>query len=354
MHISAHLPLRCCILGATGFIGGQIARAAIDQGWRVRAIRRRPDAVGAIGDLPVEWVTGDVMDTASLVSAMRDCPLVFHAAGHYPQRSCDVWQTVRHGVIGMRQVLAAATAAGVKRLIYTSALTTIGRPAEPDRLADESDLYVPGSVPNAYYEAKWAMEMEAMRAFGQGLPVVIVNPTTTFGPGDVKPTSGMALLMVARGLIPGYVAGAINVVDGRDVAVGHIAAARHGRPGRRYILGGQNLTLEEVVTTMARAAGVRAPRVRFPSWSVKALGHAGCILGITGGAVLQGIDQFRPLDTSYARSELKLGEPIPFERTCRDTLDWFRRHGYLKGDQPAAASPAQAGATGHDQDEDQA
>jgi dihydroflavonol-4-reductase len=346
MHSSAHLPLRCCIIGATGFIGGQVARAAIDQGWRVRAVRRRPDAVGAIGDLPVEWVTGDLMDRASLVSAMRDCPLVFHVAGHYPQRSCDIWQAVQHGVIGMRHVLTAAPIAGIKRLIYTSALTTIGPPGEPGRLANESDPYIPGSVPNAYFESKWAMEMEAMRAFGRGVPVVIVNPTTTFGPGDVKPTSGKALLMLAKGLIPGYIAGTINVVDSRDVATGHIAAAQHGRPGRRYILGGHNLTFEEMLATMASAAGRRTPRVRLPGWSAKVLGQAGCLLGVTGSAVLQAIDQFQPLDTSHARSELKLGEPIPFEQTCLDTLAWFRQHGYLKGNQPAATSPAQPGADG--------
>ena len=160
MSQSVPVSLRCCILGATGFIGGQIARAALARGWQVRGLRRRPDATGAIGDLDVEWVSGDLIDPASLVAAMRDCPLVFHAAGYYPHRARNVWETVRHGVTGMRNVLTAAATAGVKRLVYTSALTTVGPPADPSRLADERDLYLPGSVPLPYFEAKWAMEME--------------------------------------------------------------------------------------------------------------------------------------------------------------------------------------------------
>ena len=234
--------IRCCVLGATGFIGGQIARAAVARGWQVRGLRRRPHATGAVGDLEVEWVSGDLADPASLVAAMRGCPLVFHAAAYYPHRARDVWDTVRHGVTGMRNVLAAASAAGVKRLVYTSALTTVGPPSDPRQLAGERDLYTPGSVPLPYFEVKWAMEMEAARATAQGLPVVTLLPTAVFGPGDVKPTTGVILLMVARGQLPVTVEGTINVVDGRDVAAGHVAAAERGRPGRRYILGGHNLT----------------------------------------------------------------------------------------------------------------
>ena len=133
--------IRCCILGATGFIGGQIARAALAQGWQVRGLRRRPQTTGAIGDLEIEWVSGDLADLASLVTAMRGCPLLFHAAGYYPHRARDISETVRHGVTGMRNVLAAAATAGVKRLVYTSALTTVGPPSElgegAGRLASE-------------------------------------------------------------------------------------------------------------------------------------------------------------------------------------------------------------------------
>ena len=331
--------IRCCILGATGFIGGQIARAALAQGWQVRGLRRRPQATGAIGDLEIEWVSGDLADLASLVTAMRGCPLLFHAAGYYPHRARDISETVRHGVTGMRNVLAAAATAGVKRLVYTSALTTVGPPSEqrPERadeqisLAGEDDLYTPGSVPLPYFEVKWAMEMEALRATIQGLPVVVVLPTLVLGPGDAKPTTGKILLMAAKGRIPGYLEGAINVVDVRDVAAGHIAAARQGKPGRRYILGGHNLTFREMQTVIAEAAVRKPPRSKLPSWLVRAVAEAGSFLGIPGTHHLRAIHRWQPLDTTRAREELGLPEPIPFEQTCRDALDWFREHGHLKG-----------------------
>ncbi|HEY72756.1 MAG TPA: NAD-dependent epimerase/dehydratase family protein [Thermoflexia bacterium] len=332
--------IRCCVLGATGFIGGQIARAALAQGWQVRGLRRRPDAVGAIGvigDLEIEWVSGDATDLASLVTAMRGCPLVFHAAGYYPHRARDVQETVRHGVLQMRNVLKAASAAGVKRLVYTSALTTVGPPTEPGRLAGEKDAYTPGSIPLPYFEVKWAMEMEAVRATMQGLPVVILLPSVVFGPGDVKPTTGKIMLMAAKGRIPGYIQGEINVVDVRDVAAGHIAAARRGKPGRRYILGGHNLPIREVQTIIAKAAGRKPPRATLPLWLTRAIAETGSWLGIPGTHHLRAIRHWQPLDTARAREELGLPAPIPFEQTCRDALDWFRERDYLKGapdDQP--------------------
>jgi dihydroflavonol-4-reductase len=330
--------IHCCILGATGFIGGQIARAAVAQGWHVRGLRRRLQATGDVGGLDIEWVSGDLADPASLVAAMRGCPLVFHAAGYYPQRARDIWETMRHGVTGMRNVLTAAATARVKRIIYTSALTTVGHSADPARLASEHDLYVPGSVREPYFEVKWVMEMEALRVTAQGLPVTIVLPTVVIGPGDVKPTTGALLLMVARGRVPGYVEGSINVVDGRDVAAGHIAAAEKGKSGRRYILGGHNMTFQEMLSTMAQAAGRRPPRARLSPGLVRAIAKVAGSLGIPGTHHLRAIQQWQPLDMTRAREELGLSDPIPFEQTCRDALAWFHEHGYIKHG-PVAPQP---------------
>lgn len=331
--------IRCCILGATGFIGGQIARAAVAQGWQVRGLRRRPEAVGAIGDLEIEWVSGDLADPASLVAAMRGCPLVFHAAGYYPQRARNVWETMRYGVTTMRNVLAAAATAGVKRVVYTSALTTVGPSADSARLANEQDLYTPGSIQEPYFEVKWMMEMEALRATVQGLPVVVVLPTLVLGPGDVKPTTGVLLLMAARGRIPGYVEGAINVVDVRDVAAGHIAAAARGKPGQRYILGGHNVTFQEMLAVMAQVAGRKPPRARLSPRLVQAVAQAGGPLRISGIHHLRALHLWQPLDTTRARQELGLAAPIPFEQTCYDALAWFHEHGYIKKG-PVALQPA--------------
>jgi dihydroflavonol-4-reductase len=347
--------IRCCVLGASGFIGGQIARAALAEGLQVRAVRRRPNAAGAISDLDVEWVIGDLSDPASLVTAMRGCPVVFHAAGYYPRHARDIHETMRHGVTGMRNAIAAAAAADVKRLIYTSALTTIGPPSDPNQLAAENDLYTPGSVPNPYFEVKWAMEMEAMRATAQGFPVIIVLPTAAFGPGDVKPTTSSLLLKVAQARVPGYVDGMINVVDGRDVAIGHIAAARRGKPGKRYILGGHNLPIKEVLAIAARAAGRKPPRVKFSPRIVRFVAQVGGRLRrIPGIYHLLAIDYWQSLNTAQSREELELPEPIPFEQTCYDTLVWFYERGDLKrrpvpvAQQAAESSepqPAQDGTT---------
>jgi len=328
--------IHCCVLGATGFIGGQIARAAVDRGWLVHGLRRRPNAVGAVGDLDIEWTHGDLTDPASLVTAMRSCPLVFHAAGYYPQGTWDTQRAVRHGVTGMRNVLQAATIAGVKRLVYTSSLVTVGPSSDLSRLADERDLYVPGSVALPYFEVKWAMEMEAMRATAQGLPIVVVLPTAVFGPGDVKPTTGDLLLKVAWGRLPGYVEGQINVVDGRDVAAGHIAAAERGEPGRRYLLGAHNLTFREVLTMAAETADRNPPRFKWPVWLLRAAAGIGSWIGVAGVSRLRALRHWQHLDTSRAREELGLPDPIPFEQTCRDALHWFRQHDYL---QDEAAEP---------------
>jgi len=341
----AGVQMRCCVLGATGFIGGQIAREAVSRGWRVRGMRRRPDAVGAIGDLPIEWVTGDLADPTSLVAAMRGCPLVFHAAGYYPQRSRNVQETVRHGVLGMRNALAAASIAEVRRLVYTSSLTTVGHPAEPGRLANEDDLYVPGSLCNAYFEVKWAMEAEAMSAAAytaaQRVPVVVVIPAIVFGPGDVKPATGALLVRVARRQLPFSAQATLNVVDVRDVAAGHWQAAERGRPGRRYILGGHNLTLDDALNTMAETAGVRAPRAHAPTWAVAALGRFGGMVGLEGSHHLAALDHFQALDDARSREELRLKPPRPFDETCRDAVAWFREHGYLPASAPSPSLPRQ-------------
>ncbi|MCX7681966.1 MAG: NAD(P)H-binding protein [Anaerolineae bacterium] len=318
-----HTPLRCCVLGATGFIGGQIARAAVAQGWQVRGVRRQPAAVGAVGDLALEWVTGDLNDPASLVTAMRGCPLVFHAAGYDPNPTLESREAVRYGVTTMRNVLTAAAMAGVKRVIYTSSFTTIGPSPDPLRLASEQDFYVPGSVPFPYFEVKWAMEMEAVRATVYGLPVVIVVPGFVLGPGDVKPTSGKLLLMIAQGKLRGYLEGEVNVVDVRDVATGALAAARRGTPGHRYILGGHNLTLRELHNVIAGLIGRKPPTSRQ---SLTLSGKE----DIPGSHRLQAIRYWRYLDTAQARTELGLSEPLPLEQTCQDALAWFRERGILK------------------------
>jgi dihydroflavonol-4-reductase len=322
--------MKALVLGGTGFIGGQIVRAAVEAGYQVRALRRRR-TVGALADLAqhVDWVLGDLDDIDSIVAAANGCKVLFHAAAHYPQSSRDIAGEVAYAEAQMGRVLEAARRAKVERLIYTSSLTTVGAPSQAGRLADERDFYTPGSSHSAYYEAKFAMEQMALRAAADGLPVVILMPSAVFGPGDVKPTTGQLLLEVAKGRVPVYLNATINVVDGRDVAVAHLAAVEKGRVGQRYIIGAHNLTLHQGLTAAARAAGVAPPRLGLPRWLIEALVRLSDALpGIELPENGRTLRFWQPLSTLKAQRELGL-VVRPFEQTAFDTVAWFRQHGYL-------------------------
>jgi dihydroflavonol-4-reductase len=325
------------VLGATGFIGGQIVRALAERGYTVRALRRSKSSTLALAGLPVEFVSGDLRDRPALLAAMRGVEAVFHAAGYYPHNSLAPRRALRQAVAGMRHVLECARAASVGRVIYTSSLSTIGPPAVGRALADERDCYLPGSVADPYFEAKWAMESEIYRAAVAGQQVVTLCPTVVFGPGDVKPTSGTILLALARGLLPAYVEGRINIADGRDVADAHVVALERGRPGERYILGGHNTTTGAALTLAARLANVPAPRVRLPADLALLAGKLGEVaaLALPGRPFLpfsEAIEMIRHgqhYDCAKAQRELGLASR-PIEATLRDSLAWFREHGYLK------------------------
>jgi dihydroflavonol-4-reductase len=315
----------CLVIGATGFIGGQIARAAAERGWQVRALRRRPGAVGAIGDVAVEWRSSDLADGASLTAAMAGCDVVFHAAGAYPHGTRRLAQEVKAAESQMRTVLDAFAAAGAGRLVYTSSFTTIGPPGEPGRLADERDPYAPGSAQEAYHEAKWAMEVAALES---GLPVVALCPTAVFGPGDVHLSVSQILLLAAKGRIPVYVDAVFNIVDSRDVALAHLAAATQGRPGERYLIGGHNVTLLDGLALTARLAHAAPPRFRLSPRVLDAVIAVGQALPIRGLGHLRTMRLWQPFNNTKAVRELGLA-PRPLEQTIGDALAWFKTMGYL-------------------------
>lgn len=322
--------MKVCVLGATGFIGGHIARKSVAAGWQVRALRRDPRKTGNIPDLDIGWQEGNLADRASLVAAMDGCDVVFHASAYYPTGAGDVARQVRYAVREIRNVLAAARTAGVGRVVYTSSLTTIGPPGEPGRLADERDLYRPGTVAgSAYYEAKYAMEREALQA-SDSVPVVVLNPSACFGPGDVKPSTGGILIMAARGRALGYIDAVTNFVDVRTVAQAHLAAAQIGQPGARYLVGGRNMTVRAALAVVARVAHVRPPMFRIPNAALAALVAVARWAPQLGLPVnhLQAIPHWQALSCEKANREFGLEHP-PFEVTVKDALDWFRAHGRL-------------------------
>ena len=325
----------CLILGATGFIGGQIARAAVARGWRVTGVRRRADATGAIGDLPIAWAQGDLDDAAGLQELMQGGPasptghppsVIFHSASAYPHNPRTRVRDTAAALRQMRNVLAATRAAGVARLIYTSSYTTIGLPAAPDQLSDEDDFYVPGSTDDPYYEAKWAMEAEALQAARLGLPVVVLCPTAVFGPGDVHMAVSGPLLLAAQGRLPVYFDAALNVIDVRDVAASHVAAGEGGQIGARYILGGHNVTLYAALAEMAHVAGVRPPRIKIGARLLRLVATAGQLAPGGQASFLKTIPLWRPVSNAKASRDLGL-TPRPLHETIADTFTWLRTRG---------------------------
>ena len=322
------------ILGSTGCIGNNVTRACLAAGWSVRAFRRATSQTWMLDGLDVEHVIGDLADPASLADAMRDCDAVFHAAAYYPRHSLDLNGSLRDAVLGMRNVLDAAAQAKVGRLIFTSTLTTLGPPSEPGRLADERDFYLPGSTGSAYFESKWAMEAEAWRAIAIGLPLIIVNPTAVFGPWDVGPTTGEILVKLANGRFPVWVDLETNVVDARDVGIGQVLAAEHGRVGQRYILGGENISVRQALTIAACEAGASPPKWRASLGAISALVKAGEVLGrlpLIRPLPLEHLKtmrEWRALDCSKAQQDLGFTHR-PFLETIRDPLAWFEEYQYL-------------------------
>jgi dihydroflavonol-4-reductase len=328
-------PTTCLILGATGFIGGQIARAAIARGWQVSGVRRSPDAVGDLAGLPLRWLQADLNDPTSLRIALRDwlsstahrpSSVLFHCAGAYPHNAKTMASDVEAARRQMRNVLDIAAEAGVGRLVYTSSFTTIGAPAGSGCLADERDFYIPGSANDPYYEAKWAMEVEALAAARAGLPAVVLCPVAVFGPGDVHMAVSQPLLMAAKGRMPFYLDASFSVVDVRDVAGAHLAAAERGRIGERYILSAHNLTLQEGLTEIARVAGAQPPRFRIGGRLLDAVIAAGGLVPGSNVGYLRTMRLWRPVSNAKAVAELGLSTR-PFAETIADALAWFRARG---------------------------
>jgi dihydroflavonol-4-reductase len=264
-----------------------------------------------------------------LQQAMHGCDVVYHAAGYYTTDQHAMRPAMRQAAREIRAVIDIAKQAEVRRLIYTSSLSTVGAPpAVEHHLADERDLYLPGSAPSAYFEAKWLMETEARLAAQDGLEVIILIPSAVFGPEDIKPTTSELLLHIARRRIPFGIDVNTNFVDGRDVAQAHIAAAAQGESGRRYLICGHNLNVAAMISEASRIAGVKAPKPVISHRSAIRLINTARILHLPVPDLMFGIEHFRALNGALGWQTFGF-TPRPFDETVRDTLDWFRKHNYL-------------------------
>ena len=327
--------MKCFVTGATGFLGSHVARHLLARGAGLRLLVRATSRTDNIDDLAAERVVGDLRDLESLKRGMAGCEFVFHVAADY-----RLW--ARHGqelydsnVEGTRNVLQAARDTGVRRVIYTSSVATMGF-GNNGRLTDERTPVSLSNMIGDYKRSKFMAERLAIEAGEAGQNVVIVNPTTPIGERDIKPTpTGRIVVDFLRRKFPAYVDTGLNLVDVADCAAGHLLAMERAVPGERYILGGENLTLKQILDKLGAITGLPSPRVKLPY----AMAYAtGMVDTLVSGAIMKReprvtLDSVRmgrkKMFVSSAKAERELGwNPRPVDDALRRAVEWFQAHGY--------------------------
>jgi dihydroflavonol-4-reductase len=324
------------VTGATGFVGSAVARALLARGRRVRVLARPNSDRRNLAGLAVEIAEGAMEDPCSLARAVAGCRYVYHVAADYRIWVPDPAPMFRANVDGTRDLLTAALEAGAERVVYTSSVATLG--LVPGGSATEETPSSLDDMIGPYKRSKFAAEQVARGlARERELPVVIVNPSTPVGPGDIKPTpTGRLIVEAARGQMPAFVDTGLNIVHVDDVAEGHLAAAENGRIGERYILGGENMALAEILAEVAQAVGRRPPWLRVPHSVLFPVA-----IGAELAARATGRDPFVTLDGvrmsrkkmyfSSEKASRELGyRSRPAREAIADAVGWFRDNGYLQ------------------------
>src|SRR5437868_4475609 len=324
------------VTGATGFVGSAVARALLARGHRVRVLARPRSDRRNLAGLAVEIAEGAMEDPRSLARALAGCRYVYHVAADYRIWVPDPAPMFRANVEGTRDLLTAALEAGTERVVYTSSVASLGLVA-----GGSADEETPSSIDDMigpYKRSKFAAE-EMVRELvrGRGLPVVIVNPSTPVGPGDIKPTpTGRLIVEAARGQMPAFVDTGLNIVHVDDVAEGHLAAAEKGRIGERYILGGENMSLAEILAAVSQAVGRHPPRLRIPHAALFPVAFgaelAARVTGREPFVTLDGVRMSRKkMYFSSAKASRELGyTPRAARQAIADAVGWFEANGYLK------------------------
>ncbi len=328
------------VTGAAGFIGGCLASLLVEQGWTVRALTRREiagaprSALEEVTQDALEWVVGDVRSLDRTMEIMEGCDAVFHVAADYRLWARNPEEIYESNVGGTENVLEAALRLGVRRVVHTSSVGALG--LHPDGLpADETTPVRIEDMVGHYKRSKFLAERKAESYAARGLPVVIVNPSTPVGPGDLKPTpTGKIIVDFLNGKMPAYVDTGLNLVHVRDVAWGHLLAFERGKIGEKYILGNRNMTLSEIFQALEAVSGVPAPRVRLPHLPVLALAYINAAISMVTGrepmVPLEGVRMAHRrmfFDASKAVRELGLPQ-TPVEDALAEAVTWYRNNGY--------------------------
>ncbi len=327
--------MKALVTGATGFVGAAVAKALLNGRWEVRVLARKTSDRRNLQNLDVDVIEGDLMDSSSLEHAAQGCQGLFHVAADYRLGAPDPAQLYRANVDGTRNVLSAARRAGVQRMVYTSSVATIGIPGD----GTPGDERTPNALANMighYKRSKYLAEEVALGAAREGISVVIVNPSTPVGPGDVKPTpTGRLVLDAAAGRMPAYVDTGLNIVHVDDVANGHLLAYERGIAGERYILGGQDMSLREILAVIGGLTGRRPPQVRLPYGVVLPMAYVAHgfakLSGRSGRLTLEGVRMSRKrmfFSSSKAARDLGYAARAPVQ-AFEDAIRWFRESGLL-------------------------
>ena len=329
--------MKVFVTGATGFVGSHVAQLLCAQGADVRLLVRPTSRTENIADLKADRVTGDLRDPASLKKAMQGCEFVFHVAADYRLWVRDPEDMYRCNVEGTQAIIQAAQECGVRRVIYTSSVATMGF-TTTGHIADENSPVSLKDMVGPYKRSKFMAEQVALEAGRNGANVVVVNPTTPIGEQDIKPTpTGRIIVDFLKRKFPAYVDTGLNLADVKEVAHGHLLAMERAVPGQRYILGGENLTLKQILDKLSSLTGLPSPRVKVPH--AVALGFAafdqlftGFILGKEPRATIDAVRMGRKkMFASSAKAERELGfKVLPVDAALGRAIDWFQTHGYVE------------------------
>ncbi len=329
------MPDKVFITGASGFVGSAVARELAKQGFALRALVRSNSPRANLDGLEAEIVEGDMRDKTAVLEAAKGARYAFHVAADYRLWVPSPDEIMQANVEGTRVVLEAAKAVGVERIVYTSSVATMKLPGH-GAPADERTPLSEDEAIGAYKRSKVVAERLVERMIGEGLPAVIVNPSTPVGPRDRRPTpTGRMIVEAASGRMPAFVDTGLNLVHVDDVATGHLAALRRGRVGERYILGGENMTLAELLGSIARLTGRVPPRLRLPRAPLYPLAFlAELAAQFTKREPLLTLDGLRMskqcMFFTSAKAERELGyRSRPAEEGIRDAIDWFRKAGLV-------------------------
>jgi dihydroflavonol-4-reductase len=327
--------MRCFVTGATGFLGSHVARQLLAQGAELRLLVRAGSRLDNVADMPAERVVGDLRDLESLKRGMAGCEAAFHVAADYRLWAVNGKELYDSNVDGTRNILQAARESGVGRVVYTSSVATMGF-GNNGKVTDENTPVALGDMIGDYKRSKFLAEQLVIGAARGGQDVVVVNPTTPIGERDIKPTpTGRIVVDFLNRKFPAYVDTGLNLVDVRDCAAGHLVAMEKALPGERYILGGENLTLKQILDKLAAITGLPSPNIRLPYAVAYATGVVDTLL--TGAirkreprVTLDSVKMGRKkMFVTSAKAERDLGwKAGPVDGALRRAVEWFRANGY--------------------------